>query len=289
VQAKPPVRPSVLPTLRPNEIELIRVYEAPVKVVWDAWTDLQQVEQWWGPRGFTVTTKSKDLQPNGKWLYTMHGPDGTAYPNITTYHVVLKYEKLVYDHGGNDEREKLFTVSVTFKENQGKTTMRMVYTLPNAEEAKKTKHLIKQANGHSTWDRLGEFLENKIHGKDSFMITRSFATNLSSMFDMWINPQSFSSWCSMTTDDGQTKHGKINYLKISAPSTLIYTQNFCNKDILTTVLLTEEAPTQTRVAVKWEVHGESTEVERKTFHDMKSQMTAGWNSSFDKIDVMIGL
>jgi uncharacterized protein YndB with AHSA1/START domain len=301
------------------------VYEAPVKVVWDAWTDLQQVEKWWGPRGFTVTTKSKDLHPSGKWIYTLRGPDGTEYPNITTYHVVLKYEKLVYDHGGNDEREKLFTVSVTFKEDKGKTTMRMVYTLPTAEEAKNTKHFIKQANGHSTWDRLGEFLENKMHGKDSFMITRSFATTLSSMFDMWINPQSFSSWLgpagstmqfmtenmkeggsslwSMTTDDGQTKYGKINYLKISAPSTLIYTQNFCNKDgklckpafaptypdsILTTVLLTEEAPTQTRVTVKWEVHGDATEVERKTFHDMKSQMTIGWNSSFDKIDAIIG-
>ncbi len=275
---KPPERA----TVRPNEIELIRVYEAPVKIVWDAWTDLKQLEKWWGPRGFTITTKSKDLHPGGKWIYTMHGPDGTDYPNITTYHVVLKYEKLVYDHGGNEERDKLFAVSATFKEDKGKTVMRMVYTLPTAEEAKATKGFIKQANGHSTWDRLGEFLENKIHGKDSFFITRSFETDMRSMFDWWAKPENFSRW--------QDPAGlNINFVKISPPSSLIYTQNLSTfpGSLLTTVLLTEEAPIQTRVTVRWDVHGDATEAERKTFHDIKLQMTLGWTSSFDKLDALI--
>ena len=52
---------------KPNEIRLTRVYDAPVKAVWDAWTDPQQVAQWWGPRGFTITTHSKDLRPGGHW------------------------------------------------------------------------------------------------------------------------------------------------------------------------------------------------------------------------------
>ena len=317
-------KPPEKSTVRPNEIELIRVYEAPVKIVWDAWTDLKQLEKWWGPRGFTISTKSKDLHPGGKWIYTMHGPDGTYYPNIATYHVVLKYEKLVYDHGGNEEQDKLFAVSVTFKEDKGKTIMRMVFTLPTAEEAKAMKQFIKQANGNSTWDRLGEFLDEKINGKDSFIINRSFATDTKSMFDLWINPQRFSSWLgpvgstmqfitedikeggsalwSMTTD-GQTKCGKINYIKITPPTALVYTQNFCDKNgklckppfsatypdvLLTTIQFAEEPNNHTRVTVKWEVHGDATAEERKTFHEMKSLMTGGWNSSFDKVDALIG-
>lgn len=67
---------------KPNEIQITRIYDAPVKLVWEAWTDLKQVEKWWGPRGFTLTTKSKHLRPGGKWIYTMHSPDGTDYPNI---------------------------------------------------------------------------------------------------------------------------------------------------------------------------------------------------------------
>ncbi len=45
-----------------NELKIIRIFDAPVKAVWDAWTDPDQVVQWWGPRGFTHTTHSKDLK-----------------------------------------------------------------------------------------------------------------------------------------------------------------------------------------------------------------------------------
>ncbi|MCL4854649.1 MAG: SRPBCC domain-containing protein, partial [Bryobacteraceae bacterium] len=102
------------PTSKPNEIRLIRVYDAPAAIVWDAWTDPDRVAQWWGPRGFTLTTHSKDLRPGGIWHYTMHGPDGTDYPNKTLYHEVEEQKKLVYDHGANDERAPLFRVTVTF-------------------------------------------------------------------------------------------------------------------------------------------------------------------------------
>lgn len=84
---------------KPNELYLERVYDAPLKMVWDAFVDPKQAANWWGPRGFTITTKSKDLKPGGQWIYTMHGPDGKDWPNIVTYHEVEKYSRLVYDNG----------------------------------------------------------------------------------------------------------------------------------------------------------------------------------------------
>ena len=89
---------------RSNEINIIRIYDAPVDAVWDAWTDPEQVAQWWGPRGFSITTHSKDLRAGGSWVYTMHGPDGVDYPNSTAYLEVEQDAKLVYDHGANDDR-----------------------------------------------------------------------------------------------------------------------------------------------------------------------------------------
>ncbi|MCC6952960.1 MAG: SRPBCC domain-containing protein, partial [Deltaproteobacteria bacterium] len=53
-----------------NEIAITRMYDAAVEDVWDAWTDPAQVAQWWGPRGFSLTTHSKDLRPGGTWRYT---------------------------------------------------------------------------------------------------------------------------------------------------------------------------------------------------------------------------
>src|SRR6478736_3390722 len=113
---------------KPNEIYITRLYDASAKAVWDAWCDPKKAAKWWGPRGFTITTHSKDLRVGGIWHYTMHGPDGTDYPNKTLYHEVEKYSKLVYDHGGYDERKPLFKVTVLFSESNGKTKMDMTMT-----------------------------------------------------------------------------------------------------------------------------------------------------------------
>jgi uncharacterized protein YndB with AHSA1/START domain len=144
---------------KPDEIRITRVYDAPVQTVWDAWTIPSQVERWWGPRGFTLTTHSKDLQPGGTWRYTMHGPDGTDYPNVARYYVVEPCAKLVYDHGGTDDTPPLFRVTVTFHEHAGKTTMEMVSTLPTEEAARQIGSFIKKVGGTSTWDRLAEYLD----------------------------------------------------------------------------------------------------------------------------------
>ncbi|MGE3756696.1 MAG: SRPBCC family protein [Pseudobdellovibrionaceae bacterium] len=308
---------------KPNEIQITRVYDAPVKLVWDAWTDLNHVVKWWGPRGFTLTTKSKDFRPGGKWIYTMHGPDGTDYPNIATYHEIVKYEKMVYDHGGNEERQKLFTVTVTFKENKGKTTMCMTMALDTAEEAKAIKQFIKTANGNSTWDRLGEYLENETAKKDVFIINRSFAANIKTVFDMWVNPEHLSKWMGPKGSEmsfiytnvkeggsshwamsmgGDTNYGLINYKTISPHDLFVYTQNFTDKDgkiskpsfipnypsiIMATVAFAEEGPDETRVTLTWEIVGEATDVERRTFHDMKTSMMGGWTGSFDKLEEVL--
>jgi uncharacterized protein YndB with AHSA1/START domain len=53
-------------SIQSNEISITRTFDAPVRTVWDAWTDPAQVAQWWGSRGFTLTTHSKDLRPGWK-------------------------------------------------------------------------------------------------------------------------------------------------------------------------------------------------------------------------------
>src|SRR6476620_904693 len=125
-----------------NEIQITRVYDAPVEAVWDAWTDPEQVGQWWGPRGFTLTTHSKDLRPGGSWVYTMHGPDGKDWPNITRYLEVTEFECMIYDHGATETTPPLFRVTVYFKESNGKTTMDMTMTLATPEAAEETRKFI---------------------------------------------------------------------------------------------------------------------------------------------------
>lgn len=303
-----------------NEIRISRVYDAPVKAVWDAWTDPEQVAQWWGPRGFTITTHSKDLRVGGHWHYTMHGPDGVDYPNKTKYFEVEKHAKLVYDHGGNDEQAPLFRVTVLFSEVNGKTKMEMSMALPTPEAAEETRKFIKKANGNSTWDRLAEYLEMESTGKEKFVINRSFDAPLDVMFKVWTDPKHVAQWMPPTgftmkffradlksggssfyvmSGEGPTMYGRAEYLKVEAPDRIVYTQQFCDENekpsrhpmaptwpetMLTTVKLTEEGPGRTRVTVTWEPHGKVTAEEVETFKKAKSGMSQGWGGSFDKLE-----
>ena len=303
-----------------NSIEIIRVYDAPVKAVWEAWTDVEQVAKWWGPRGFTITTHSKDLKPGGHWNYTMHGPDGIDYPNKTKYFEVEKYAKLVYDHGANDEQGPLFRVTVTFADVKGKTKMHMTMTLPSPEAAEETRKFIKKANGNSTWDRLAEYLEKESSGKEQFVINRTFDAPLELMYEMWTNPKHFTKWLAPTgfemeflrpdikpggttfykmTGGNVTMYGRAHYLKIEKPDTIVYTQEFCDEHekmsrhphaptwpatMLTTVKLSAEGPDQTRVTITWETYGDVTPAELETFVKARGGMTQGWTGSFDKLE-----
>lgn len=305
---------------KPNEIYITRVYDAPVSAVWNAWTDPKQAAKWWGPRGFTITTHSKELKVGGHWHYTMHGPDGTDYPNKTKYFEVEKYSKLVYDHGGNDEQAPLFRVTVLFSENKGKTTMEMTMALKTAEEAANTRKFIKHANGDSTWDRLAEYLEKEHTGKEHFVINRTFNAPLATMYEMFTNPKHFSKWLAPTgmnmefiradikaggntfyvmTGNGIKMYGRANYLEFNKPNSLMYTQQFCDEKenisrhphaplwpetMLTKVQLSEEGPNQTRVTITWEPYGEATKAEIAEFVKMRGGMTQGWTGSFDKLE-----
>jgi uncharacterized protein YndB with AHSA1/START domain len=108
-----------MPTDR--EIVISRLIDAPRTRVFDAWTDPEQVVQWWGPRGFTTTTHKMAVKPGGVWRFVMHGPDGRDYQNKITYLEVVPPERLVYKHGGDEDLEPVsFQTTVTFAAEGGK-------------------------------------------------------------------------------------------------------------------------------------------------------------------------
>lgn len=304
-----------------NELTLTRVYDAPVKAVWDAWTDPAKAALWWGPRGFTITTHSKDLRPGGHWKYTMHGPDGVNYENKTKYLEVEELTKLVYDHGGNDDNKPLFRVTVTFSESKGKTTMEMTMAFASAEAAQQSSKFIRKAGGESTWDRLAEYLESNSSGAEKFVINRSFNAPIELMFEMWTNPNHFSKWIApvgfstefarvdittggssffcMANESGIKMFGRAEYVEVVKPHRIVYRQQFCDENeklsrhpmapvwpatMLICVQLTEEGANRTRVTVTSECFGEFTAEELEMFKSARGGMTIGWTGSFDKLE-----
>ena len=309
--------------LQSNVIVITRIYDAPLQAVWDAWTVSEQVSQWWGPRGFTLTIHDRDLKSGGHWHYTMHGPDGTDYENTTQYIEVLPLQKLVYDHGGHRDRPPLFRVTAQFKAHQGRTEMSMAMAFSSAEVAQTMKGHIRQAGGETTWDRLGEFLAKKLTGQDVFLIARAFNTSVDRLYDMcsrsdllaqWLpptgasmrflrtaSPLSGSSFYAMSFGDGEPMYGLVDYFELTRPHRIGYTQQFCdvNEQVIrpvffqnwplkmrTQIELVQEDEQKSRLTLRWTPE-EATQEDILQFVNERTGMTQGWTGSFDKLEALL--
>ena len=119
-----------------HELHITRVFDAPRELVWKVWTDPEHMKHWSGPRQFYATHIENDRRPGGKWRLWLHSDgfdigDGQLRKlNLWQGGVnreVVEPERLVYtfkwdDNPGLSENVET-VVTVTFEENDGKTTM----------------------------------------------------------------------------------------------------------------------------------------------------------------------
>jgi uncharacterized protein YndB with AHSA1/START domain len=104
-----------------------------------------------------------DVRPGGVWSYTMHGPDGTNYPNRVRYIEVVPPERLVYLHDdGTDNPDEQFETTVTFMEREGKTVVTLRALFPTADVRRR--HVEEYGaveGGTQTLGRLARFLADE--------------------------------------------------------------------------------------------------------------------------------
>ncbi|MBW3581885.1 MAG: SRPBCC family protein [Euryarchaeota archaeon] len=143
------------------EIIITRRLDAPRDDVFRALTDPKQLDQWWGPAGFRNTTHEHDLRPGGTWRYTMHGPDGTDYPNRTVYHDVEPPKRLAYDHGWDrDPFEAMFEGTITLTEEGDGTVIELRMTFQDMTDRDRNVARVDAVKGgKETLARLAAFVE----------------------------------------------------------------------------------------------------------------------------------
>lgn len=105
-------------SLTGRQLEIERLLDAPVELVWEVWTNPEHIKHWWGPNGFTNTISRMDTKEKGEWDLVMHGPDGTDYKNKSVFTHIEKYSRIEYDHVSGPR----FHAAITF-ERQGKKTL----------------------------------------------------------------------------------------------------------------------------------------------------------------------
>lgn len=62
-----------------NKITVDRSFNAPIDLVWAAWTEAEILDQWWAPKPWQTRTKTMDFKEGGHWLYAMLGPNNEEH------------------------------------------------------------------------------------------------------------------------------------------------------------------------------------------------------------------
>lgn len=147
-------------TAADRELVITRRFRAPIELVWEAWTTPAHLERWWGPVGFTTTTSVFAFEPGGQWLHTMHGPDGTDYPNRLTFREIVPGRRLSYSHRGMSDDDPLeFEVTAVFERDEAGTRVTWRMTLASADDRRRVIDEFGAYEGaHQTLDRLADLL-----------------------------------------------------------------------------------------------------------------------------------
>lgn len=77
-----------------KQIEVSRIFNAPVEMVWKVWTDPELVKRWWGPKHFTAPVAKIDFRVGGKSLVSMRAPQefgGQEHYSIWEYVEIIEH------------------------------------------------------------------------------------------------------------------------------------------------------------------------------------------------------
>ncbi|MEP7362456.1 MAG: SRPBCC domain-containing protein [Acidobacteriota bacterium] len=152
-----------------NEVLITRVFDAPRALVFQAWTDPEHLARWHAPRGCTIQFRTFDFRPGGEFISYLKTPENYECLCKGVYREIVVPERIVYtiafcDDEGNfvepaakgmdPEWPGETTVTVTFSEREGKTTLTLHQSVLES--------LAKRTGAHPSWiqmlDRLAETL-----------------------------------------------------------------------------------------------------------------------------------
>jgi uncharacterized protein YndB with AHSA1/START domain len=298
-----------------------RIFNAPLEIVWKVWSDVDHLNNWWGPRGFTQTTAKHEFRENGAWSFVMHGPNGVDYQNEMVYLEIVPLKKIVIRHDSPPH----FTVTALFKAIDSKRTqVDFIQVIDDQKVHDVVKDFAIVANMEHQMKFEAELakLTNEIVPME-FVISREFNGDLETMWKMFTEPTHMASWygpkeietghCdmnfkrgghyhfSMIAEDKNESWGKLYYIDIVKNIRLIYVTTFSNKkgeitrhpmapmmpaELLTTVNFIKINDNKSKIEIRWYPINALPE-EIKMFNDFHGSFTMGWTGSLDRLESVL--
>lgn len=142
-----------------RQLAVSRVIDAPRERVFEAFTEVRHLSRWWGPHGFTTTTRSFEFRVGGVWDFVMHGPDGTDYQEWISWTEIVPPERIVLLHGERRGDPNAFESILTFAPDGAATRIEMRTVFPTKalrDQAVEKYHAIE--GGQQTLSNLAAYV-----------------------------------------------------------------------------------------------------------------------------------
>ena len=147
------------PATADREIVISRLIGASRELVFAAFTEVRHLSRWWGPEGFTTTTRAFAFRVGGEWDFVMHGPDGTDYQEWITWTEIVPPERIALVHGESRDDPNAFESVLTFEPAGDRTRVVMRTVFPTKQlrdEAVEKYHAIE--GGEQTLANLATYV-----------------------------------------------------------------------------------------------------------------------------------
>lgn len=152
------VATTTLTTPSDREILMTRVFDAPRRLVFEAWTKPEHLPHWMlGPSGWTMPVCEIDLRPGGAWHFVWRRSDGTEMGMRGVYKEIAPPGRLVSTESwGGDWPETINTLLLS--EEDGKTTIALTVLYPSKEARDAALKTGMKDGASESFDRLAEYL-----------------------------------------------------------------------------------------------------------------------------------
>jgi uncharacterized protein YndB with AHSA1/START domain len=115
-----------------REIVVTRIFDAPVRLVFDAWTKPELFQLWWAPKSMPVPLLAceMDVRTGGGYRLTFGHDAASAFSFFGKYLEVTPPSRLVWT---NEEDPNGSVTTVTFEEAEGRTRLVLQEIFPSKE------------------------------------------------------------------------------------------------------------------------------------------------------------
>jgi uncharacterized protein YndB with AHSA1/START domain len=139
-----------------------RVFDAPREMVYNAWTNPEQLDSWWGPSMVTTKTIERNFSVGGSWKYVMEMPGGGGEHAIENIYVeIIPGEKIVWTEMAGGDTSNQVTMTIVFEDQGEETKLTLLALHDSAEQMKMNAEGGMLMGWNMTLDGFTEFLSQE--------------------------------------------------------------------------------------------------------------------------------